>query len=140
MEPTLLHVGVYLFLIKNKKLLYLHKPNDPIWTCLGGRMSEDEIFPTETLSRESIEEIGTNDLDIKDIFDIRVWSNGKSKRLGIFYYGYLKDENFKIKLSEEHDKYNFFTYGQAKVMLSQEERGKVGIELINKLPQLNLIN
>lgn len=43
------NVGVYALVIKDEKLLLLHKPNDPIWCALGGRMDTTDLDPQSTL-------------------------------------------------------------------------------------------
>lgn len=128
------NIGVYALVVKDKKLLLLHKPNDPIWTALGGRMDEKDTDPVEALKREIKEEIGTT-VKIGKILDVKLWSiNGQNHRLGIFYVCNLEDES-KIKLSEEHDDYKFFSFDEAIKMWKQLERGTHGIELGTKLKQ-----
>jgi 8-oxo-dGTP pyrophosphatase MutT (NUDIX family) len=133
------NVGVYAFILKDKKLFMLHKPNDPIWCALGGRMDSDETDPIMTLHREAKEEIGVN-IKVHDIFDSKLWSiNGKKHRLGLFYVCSFENDNEEIILSEEHDKFTYFSFNEAIEMLSLEERGQVGIELIRKLHKKELI-
>lgn len=133
------NVGVYALVVKNKRLLLLHKPNDPIWCALGGRMDEDDLNPMTTLQREVEEEI-KSEIIVRDILDIKLWSiNGKNHRLGIFYVCNLKDENKEFQLSEEHDDYKFFTFDEALKMWKQEERGSTGIELGTKLKEKGFI-
>lgn len=133
------NVGVYALLIKDKKYLLLHQPNNPIWCALGGRMDEHELDPIKTLQREVKEEINV-DVKIEDVFDIKFWSiNDKDHRMGVFYIAHLVDENADFELSDEHDKYKFFTCDEAIEMLSLEARGKVGIELAQKLKEKGLI-
>ena len=131
-DHLLTNIGVYIFLIKEKKVSYFHKPNDPIWCALGGRMSEEDSSCEEALLREIREETGIDKLENLKLFSTKLWDiNGKNKRLGIFYVSEIKD--VEIKLSEEHDEYNFFTYEEAVKMLSLESRGKVGLELMEEL-------
>lgn len=54
-EHLTTNVGVYALLIKYKKLLLLHKPNDLIWCALGGRMDKTDKTPEQTLIRETQE-------------------------------------------------------------------------------------
>lgn len=134
----LTNVGVYALIIENKKLLMLHKPNDPIWILLGGRMNEDEEDPITALEREIKEEIG-QEVIVGDIFDAKLWSiNGKGNRLGIFYLCKL-DKKIRINLSEEHDKYKFFTFKEGIDMCSLETRGEAGVDLFKKLKNKKLI-
>ncbi len=133
------NVGVYALIIKDKKLLLLHKPNDSIWTALGGRMNEHEKNIEEALLREVKEEIGS-DVIIGDILDVKLWStNRKDHRLGIFYVCKLKG-NGKIKLSREHDDFKFFSHEELIEMSHKEKRGKSGRELFNKLKEKRIIN
>ena len=130
------NVGVYALVIKDKRLLLLHKPDDPIWCALGGRMDKDDLDPISTLQREAKEEIGT-EIIVGDILDVKLWSvNNKNHRLGIFYVCTLKDEEFKLS---EHDDYHFFSFDEALKMWQHEERGSTGIELGKKLKEKGLI-
>lgn len=132
-------IGVYAFIIKDKKLFYLHKPNDPIWTVVGGKIEENDTSIEETIYREVQEEIGV-EIKLGEIFAVKIWSpDYKEKRLGVFYIAEFKNPKATVKLSNEHDDYKFLTYNQAKEMLSQEPRGQVGIELINALKRKNFI-
>ena len=111
----------------------MHKPNDPIWCALGGRMDEGDLDLMLTLQREVEEEIGV-EIIVGDILDVKLWDiNGENHRLGVFYVCKLKDENKELKLSEEHDDYKFFSFDEALKMWQQEERGMTGIELGTKL-------
>jgi len=132
-------VGVYALVVKDKKLLLLHKPNDPIWTALGGRMDREDGSPILALQRESQEELDV-EINIDDILDVRLWSaNNKDYRLGVFYVCSLKDEDIEFKLSHEHDDYKFFSFDEAINMWKTEERGHTGIELGVKLKEKGYI-
>ena len=134
MAHLLTNIGVYALVVKDNKLLLLHKPGDPIWTALGGRMDENDKDPVESLRREIKEEIGC-DVKIGDILDVKLWSiDGKNHRLGIFYVCKIEDEE-KIKLSEEHDDFKFFSFDEAVKMWKQLDRGAHGIELGTKLKE-----
>ncbi len=135
----LTNVGVYALIIENKKVLFFHKPNDPLWTILGGRMDDSDSSCEIALHRE-VEEESQIDLEVGEVIDTVIWDiNGKSKRLGLFYSCKRKDKNQEIKLSDEHDEFKFFSYDEAVEMLSQEERGKHGIKLLNKLKEKEMI-
>ncbi len=113
-------IGVYAFIIKDKKVLFLRKPNDRIWCALGGRMDTTDSHPLTTLEREAKEEIGS-EIIIGDILDIKLWStDDQNHRLGIFYVCTLKDTAKELTLSEEHDSYKFFTFDEGIDMLSLE--------------------
>jgi 8-oxo-dGTP pyrophosphatase MutT (NUDIX family) len=140
MEHLETNIGVYGLVIKEKKLLLLHKPNDVIWCALGGRMDKDDLDPGLTLQREVEEEIGC-EIIVGDILDVKLWSiGGENKRLGIFYVCRLKDENKEFKLSSEHDDYKFFSFDEASEMWKQKDRGSTGIELGTKLKEKGWIN
>jgi len=130
-------VGVYAFVIKGKKLLLLHKPNDPIWTALGGRMDSGDKSPILALEREVREELGSEvEINIDDILDVKLWSaNYKDYRLGVFYVCSLENEDVEFKLSHEHDDYKFFSFDEAIDMWKTEDRGATGIELGIKLKE-----
>lgn len=136
-EHLTTNIGVYALVIKDKKLLLLHQPNNPIWCALGGRMNKNDSTPEETLKRETKEEINV-EIKVLDILDSKLWDiNGKNKRLGLFYVCELENENDinNIKLSEEHNDFKFFTFNEALKMWQQEDRGQTGIELGTKLKE-----
>lgn len=134
------NVGVYVLLIKDRKLLLLHQPNNPIWYALGGRMNSDEVSLQDDLIREVFKEIKC-DIRIGDVFDVVLWSvNGKKQRLGIFYICYLADENSKIEISDEHDDYKFMTHKELVEQSYAETRGEAGRVLFNKLKEKGFID
>ncbi len=132
-------IGVYALLIKDKKILLLHKPNDPIWCPPGGRMNEEEPDHVLALHRETKEEIG-HSIKVDELLDVRLLLPGnKNHRLAICHVCYLNDEEKEIVLSHEHDDHKFFTFNDAVDMMSKESRGAFGIELLKKLKDKHLI-
>lgn len=138
MENHLLtNIGVYGVVIENQKILFLHLPGNNLWTLPGGRVNDNDKSIEIALQREIQEELGLNSEVYRPITNLFFGWPKEKRRLGIFYECSI--EGKEIKLSSEHDDYKYFSYKEAKEMLSQDERGKVGLELLKELKKLNLI-
>jgi len=128
------NVGQYAIILKDKKLLQLWPPEGPLWLYPGGRLENGDEDYEKALRREIKEELGV-EIEIIKPAEIVIWSiNGEHHRYGVFFLCELLDEESKIKLSHEHEKYEWVSYEELMEHYSKHpERAKPGIKLAQKL-------
>jgi 8-oxo-dGTP pyrophosphatase MutT (NUDIX family) len=130
-------VAQYALIIKNKKMLILW-PSDktPLWVLPGGRVNNDDKDIYSALNREAKEEIELEVEIIKPFYTTMYHVPEKGLRYVTFFLCKLIGNEKNIKLSQEHEKYEWLTYDELMEKLMRDaERGKPGIELINKLKE-----
>jgi mutator protein MutT len=100
-------VSVEAVIVKDNALLFLKRNNEPVkgeWWFPGGRIQKGESLE-QTLCREIKEETG---LEIIDHQLVNVYSRVFPKRHDITIVYLCKCKENKIKLNNEHSKYEFF--------------------------------
>lgn len=132
-EIFLLRVDTSKFDDKNSNLYY--------WDMPGGRIQEGHTIE-DTLLREVEEEIGTNQIEIKEHFDSFISNikipleNGKFNGLILFVFlCKLKNPKQKIVLNEESTEYKWASIKEAKQLLTHKYP-KSFIEKLNKLDNI----
>jgi len=134
-------VAQYALIIRDKKMLILW-PSEatPLWVLPGGRINNNDSNAIESLKREVREEISA-EIVVKKPFYAEIYSvPQKGKRYAVFFICELTGEVSGIKLSEEHKGYEWLNYNSLmKNLLSDSERGKPGMNLINKLKDEGLL-
>jgi len=128
-------IGQYAIILKDRKLLLLFPPHGPFWNFPGGRLNEDEDDCIIALKREIKEETGFTTSEIEP-FHVSMWSvKGKSHRYAVFFLCKIENIGDEVKLSQEHDKYKWYTYEEA---MNEKLMGKPGFEVFEKLHKKNL--
>ncbi len=129
MDEQKFHVGVKALIAnrKNQILVLETNPEDSPssphhWDLPGGRLKEGDSIE-QGLYRELEEEIGTNGIDILELFDACIANYkipAKDEIVGlllIIYKSKLHDENQNFKLSFEHLQYKWVSIEEAKELL-----------------------
>ncbi len=134
------HLGIKA-LIENKegKILLLKKSKKitdkfgqkPYWDIPGGRIEKGSSV-LETLKREVLEEIGVNDLTVRDLFYAAVSNtriDSEDCGLILFIYDCSISDRSKVVLDEEHSEYGWFDKRETADLL----RVKYPADFITKL-------
>lgn len=138
------HVGVKALIMNDKKEVLVLKANPEDaptwphhWDLPGGRIKETGSIE-QTLYRELEEEIGTNKIEILELFDTCVANhkiplNGEEiSLLLVTYKCKLLDSDQKFKLNFEHLEYRWASINEAKELL----KVKFANSFIEKLDSL----
>ena len=104
-----------------------------VWDFPRGRMEADEKS-WQTAFREVSEETGLkrSDLDIQQNFKVYEkfpYSRGKERIFKIVIFYLAKTEKSEVKISAEHEGYGWFSYNEARRMLS---RYKARVAILKK--------
>ncbi len=117
------------------------KPYPGIWQVITGTIEENETA-LQTALREINEEIGIKPIRMWTIPGLASYFNTKQDTLGFSpVFGALVDNNSEVKLSEEHDTFEWLPLDQANkliIMPSQQQFAKVFEDTILKSADLSL--
>lgn len=144
MNEQKFHVGVKALIMndKNEILILKTNPEDaptwpPHWDLPGGRIKENYSIE-QTLYRELEEEIGTNKIEILELFDTCVANHkiplngGEISLFLVIYKCKLVDSTQEFKLNFEHLEYKWVSIDEAKELL----KVKFPISFLEKLDSL----
>ena len=140
-ENLITKIAQYALVIKEKKMLILWpSEKTPLWVLPGGRINSLDKNSISALNREVKEEIN-NEVSIIEPFYVEMYEvPEKGKRYVVFFLCKLVGKEKDIKLSKEHSKYEWLSYEELlKNLMTSPERGKPGINLINKLRERDIL-
>ena len=111
------------FLLVRRSITDKRRPET--WEQPGGRKEEGET-PEQTAIRETKEESGIDVKIIKLIGEDKVNIHGEVKS----YYSYLAEGEGEVKLSHEHDDFNWLTKEEI-LEMAKDQSKKLGLHVKN---------
>ena len=113
-------IAVGCILVYNGEFILFHMNSGNTWNSITGNVDDDENSE-QAVKRELKEEIG---LEINPEFFTTTYHdyNGECIEYNLFWHEFKEDPSSDIKLSSEHDKFDFFSLEEAlKLKLFEDE-------------------